>query len=157
MSTSLQRPVSTVTSWIKLLYLTGGLTEGRTTAGRGAVDSEHWPSGMKTQTQSKWMDSVYVELLIWSGRPHYHHHLLLLFTFTTTFKWKKVSVLSQCFPHINLFVAFSHNNSGCHLLIFYFWSCASCSHSLKTAHPSVNSMMLYTHIQWLAVWYLVRR
>ena len=40
--------------------------------------------------------------------------------------------------------------------VFHSWSCASCSHSLRTAHPSENSMMLYTPIQWMVVWLLVR-
>ena len=31
---------------------------------------------------------------------------------------------------------------------FQFWSCVSSSHSLKRAHPSVNSMM-YTPIQYI--------
>ncbi len=35
---------------------------------------------------------------------------------------------NQCFPHIHLFVAARHNiNIIRHILIFYLWSCASCS------------------------------
>ena len=50
----------------------------------------------------------------------------------------------QYFPHIHVYVAVRHYiNIGRHILIFYFWSCASRSLSLKTAHPSVHSIVLY--------------
>ena len=64
--------------------------------------------------------------------------------------------LVQCFPHIDLFVADRHNTkTGCHVMTFYFMSCASPSHSRQ--HQSVSSMMLYTPIQWIAAWFLVRQ
>ena len=50
------------------------------------------------------------------------------------------------FPHINLFVAVRYsNNTGRHILIFYFWRCTSRSHSLMTAH--LSSIVSHAPIQ----------
>ncbi len=61
--------------------------------------------------------------------------------------------LSQCFPHIHLFVAARHNIKIVRdKKIFYLQSWASCS---ITQTAAVNNITLNTPKQWMAMWLLV--
>ena len=71
-----------------------------------------------------------------------------------------ISNLRQCFPHKHLVLAVGHNiNIGHHILIFYFWSCASHSHSLTGQWIAWCYILPYSrwrcgYLMWLS-WFSV--